>query len=124
MPKMQSTQMSWTNSQKDTNYQRRSQKEIESLNRPKTSEENETVIKNLPTKKNSYPRGFTGEFYQVKTTSYQVFTKSFRKQRRKYLPTHSTYPDNKANQKHHRKTKARTNIAQEHRRKNSLTQYQ
>ena len=40
------------------------QKEIEHLNRPITSMEIKTVIKNLPTNKTEGPDGFTGEFYQ------------------------------------------------------------
>ena len=38
--------------------------EIENLNRPTTSMEIKTVIKNLPTNKTPGPNGFTGEFYQ------------------------------------------------------------
>ena len=41
------------------------QEEIENLNRPMTSEEIESVIKNLPTNKSSGPDGFPGEFYQT-----------------------------------------------------------
>ena len=39
------------------------QEEIENLNRPITSMEIKTLIKNLPTNKSPGPDGFTGEFY-------------------------------------------------------------
>ena len=41
------------------------QEEIENINRPITSTEIETVIKNLPTNKCPGPEGFTGKFYQT-----------------------------------------------------------
>ena len=44
---------------------RLNQEEIENVNRPITSTEVETVIKNLPTNQSSGPHGFTGEFYQT-----------------------------------------------------------
>ena len=44
------------------NVPRQNQEEIENMNRPITSNEIETVIKNLPTNKSPGPDGFTGEF--------------------------------------------------------------
>ena len=44
---------------------RLNQEEIENINRPVTSTEIETVIKNLPTNKSPGTDGFTGEFYQT-----------------------------------------------------------
>ena len=47
------------------NLLRLNQEEIEIINRPITSSEIETAIKNLPTNKNPGPDSFTGEFYQT-----------------------------------------------------------
>ena len=46
------------------NFPKLNQEEIEDLNRPITSMEIETIIKNLPTNKRPGPDGFIGEFYQ------------------------------------------------------------
>ena len=54
----------WTNSLKKYNFSKLKQEEIENLNRPITSTEIETVIRNLPANRSPGPDGFTAEFYQ------------------------------------------------------------
>ena len=49
------------------NFPKLNQEEIENLNRPITSMEIKTVIRNLPTNKSPGRDGFTGEFYQKLT---------------------------------------------------------
>ena len=46
------------------NFPKLNQEEMENLNRPITSMEIETVIRNLPANKSPGPNGFTAEFHQ------------------------------------------------------------
>ena len=46
------------------NFPKLNQEEIENLNRPFTSTEIGTVIRNLPANKSPGPDGFTAEFYK------------------------------------------------------------
>ena len=46
------------------NFPKLNQEEIENFNRPITSMEIETVIRNFPANKSPGPGGFTAEFYQ------------------------------------------------------------
>ena len=47
------------------NFLKLNQEEIEDLNRPITSTDIETVVRNLPANKSPGPDGFTAEFYQT-----------------------------------------------------------
>ena len=62
------------------NLLRLNQEEIENINRPITSNEIATAIKNLRTNKSPGPDGFTGEFYQTfREELTPIFLKLFQK---------------------------------------------
>ena len=61
MPIKWTTWKKWTFLEK-YNLPKLNQEEMENLNRPITSMEIETVIKNFPTNKSPGPDGFTAEF--------------------------------------------------------------
>ena len=73
------------------NLPRLNQEEIENINRPITSSEIQTVIKNFPTNKSPGPVGFTGEFFQpFKEELMPTLLKFFLKiEAESMLPTHS-----------------------------------
>ena len=76
------------------NLLRLNQEEIENMNRPITSNEIETKIKNLPTNKSPGPDSFTGEFYQTfREELTHILLKLFQKlQRKEHSQTHSMRP--------------------------------
>ena len=76
------------------NVPRLNQEEIENINRPITSTEIQTVIKNLPTNKSPGPDGFTGKFYQIfREELTPMLLKLFQKlQRKEHSQTPSMRP--------------------------------
>ena len=76
------------------NFPKLNQIEIENLNRPITSTEIKTVIRNLPANKSQGPDGFTAEFYQkFKEELTPILLKLFQKLQRKVnFQTHSMRP--------------------------------
>ena len=61
------------------NFPKLNHEEIENLNRPITSTEIETVIRNLPANKSPGPDGFTAEFYQKCRELTPILLKVFQK---------------------------------------------
>ena len=76
------------------NFPKLNQEEIEDLNRPITSMEIKTVIRNLSANKSPGPDGFTAEFYQkCREELTPILPNSSRKlQKKANFQTHSMRP--------------------------------
>jgi len=101
------------------NFPKLNQQEIENLNRPITSTETETVIRNVPANKSPGPDGFTAEFYQkFREELKPILLKLFHKIAEEGKLPHSFYEATIILIPKPQKRKLQANITDEHRCKN------
>ena len=106
------------------NFPKLNQEEIENLNRPITSTETETVIRNLPANKSPGPSSFTAELYQkfreeltpILLKLFQKFAEEGKLPKSFYEAIISLIP--KPNKDATKKRKPQAKITDEHRCKN------
>ena len=99
------------------------EKKIENLNRPITSKEIETIIRNLPENKSPGPAGFTAEFYQkfreelrpILLKLLQKIAEEGKLPNSFYEATIDYHHNPKSRQRCHKKRKLQVNITDEHR---------
>ena len=106
------------------NFPKLNQEEIENINRPITSTEIKSVIKNLPKNKTPGQDGFTGEVYQkFREELTPILLKFFQKTAEKGKLPNIFYgghyhPNTKTRQRCHKKIKLQAHITDEQRCKN------
>ena len=77
---------------KNYHFPKLNKEQLENLNRPTTSTEIETIIRNLPANKNPGPNGFTAEFYQkFREELIPILLKLFQKIAEEGKPPNSFY---------------------------------
>ena len=79
---------------KNYHFPKLNKEQLENLNRPTTSTEIETIIRNLPANKSPGPDSFTAEFYQKfrKELTLSYSNSSRKLQRKVNFQTHSMRP--------------------------------
>jgi len=94
MPIIWTSWKKWNQFLEKYNLPNPNQEETENLNRPITSMQIETVIKNLPTNKSPRPDGLTDKFYQKFREHLSCSNSSRKLQRKKNSPNKCNFNPN------------------------------